>query len=122
MTRPMSPRVRGLARSGSARRMWRDPTGRTYTPAVHRPANPPERGRFITFEGPEGAGKTTQAARLEAPLREGGEPVLLTREPGGTRLGERIRELLLARVGADDAPVDSLADALLFNAARRQLV
>jgi len=96
--------------------------GHTYTPAVHRPASAPERGRFITFEGPEGAGKTTQAARLVATLRERGEPVVSTREPGGTKLGEQIRELLLAPVGADDRPVDSLADALLFNAARRQLV
>jgi len=77
------------------------------------------RGRFITIEGPEGAGKTTQAARLVALLRERGVAVLSTREPGGTTLGERIRELLLA---PSAAPVDPLADALLFNAARRQLV
>ena len=79
----------------------------------------PGRGRFITFEGPEGSGKTTQAARLVPTLRERGIPVLSTREPGGTVLGERIREILLAPA---DQPVDPLADALLFNAARRQLV
>jgi dTMP kinase len=78
-----------------------------------------ERGRFITIEGPEGAGKTTQASRLEATLRAQGVAVRATREPGGTILGERIRELLLA---PSSAPIDPLADALLFNAARRQLV
>jgi dTMP kinase len=79
----------------------------------------PERGRFITIEGPEGAGKTTQASRLEATLRSRGVTVRGTREPGGTILGERIRELLLA---PSPTPIDPLADALLFNAARRQLV
>ena len=88
---------------------------------VDRPARP-ERGHFITFEGPEGAGKTTQAARLEATLRERGIPVISTREPGGTVLGERIRGLLLAPTSPGDPPVDPLVDALLFNAARRQLV
>jgi len=86
---------------------------------VTRPITTPGRGRFITFEGPEGSGKTTQAARLASTLRDRGIPVLSTREPGGTVLGERIREILLAQ---SDQPVDPLADALLFNAARRQLV
>lgn len=84
-----------------------------------RPVAADGRGRFITFEGPEGAGKTTQAARLEATLRMRGLPVLATREPGGTALGERIREVLLA---PSTEAIDPLADALLFNAARRQLV
>lgn len=84
-----------------------------------RPDAPPRRGSFITIEGPEGAGKTTQAERLEATLRAGGIPVQRTREPGGTALGERIRALLLA---PSETPIDPLADALLFNAARRQLV
>jgi dTMP kinase len=86
---------------------------------VTRPVPAPERGRFITIEGPEGAGKTTQAARLEAALRARGVDVRGTREPGGTILGERIRGLLLA---PSTTPIDPLADALLFNAARRQLV
>jgi dTMP kinase len=85
---------------------------------VTHPA-PADRGRFITIEGPEGAGKTTQASRLEATLRARGVAVRGTREPGGTILGERIRELLLA---PSPTPIDPLADALLFNAARRQLV
>jgi dTMP kinase len=79
------------------------------------------RGAFITIDGPEGGGKTTQAERLAAHLRERGIDTHLTREPGGTWLGERIRTLLLERTGST-APTDPLADALLFNAARRQLV
>jgi dTMP kinase len=81
----------------------------------------PGRGWFITIDGPEGAGKTTQAARLETYLRDGGVPTVRTREPGGTVLGERIRDLLLD-AGAGDRPTDPLTDALLFSAARRQLV
>lgn len=82
---------------------------------------PAGRGRFITIEGPEGAGKTTQARRLAAHLETQGLDVHLTREPGGTWLGERVRELLLARTGSP-APTDPLTDAFLFDAARRQLV
>jgi dTMP kinase len=91
-----------------------------YTPAVTRPGQP-RRGWFITIEGPEGAGKTTQAKRLAAHLQGLGHDVLLTREPGGTWLGERLRDLLLARTGSN-AATDPLTDAFLFNAARRQLV
>jgi dTMP kinase len=92
---------------------------------VTSPGGPPGRGWLITIEGPDGAGKTTQAARLVAHLEALGHDVLLTREPGGTWLGERLRELLLARPDAAAAaalPPDPLTDALLFNAARRQLV
>ncbi|MBA3877502.1 MAG: dTMP kinase [Anaerolinea sp.] len=78
-----------------------------------------QRGRFLTLEGPEGAGKTLMAGRLADALRMRGVDVLLTREPGGTRLGERLRDLLLAR---DSVHIDPLVDALLFNAARAQLV
>ncbi len=77
-------------------------------------------GRLVTIEGPEGAGKTTQAARLAAWLASEGREVVRCREPGGTPLGERLRDLLLA---APDAPtIRPIADALLFNAARAQLV
>lgn len=78
------------------------------------------RGTFITIEGPEGAGKTTQAERLRDRLAAEGREVVLTREPGGTPLGEAIRELLLQPARGRDH--DPLADALLFNAARAQLV
>ena len=81
---------------------------------------PAPRGRFLTIEGPEGAGKSTMASRLRADLARGGATVILTREPGGTEIGEGIRRLLLAH---DDGPVPTeVADALLFNAARAQLV
>jgi dTMP kinase len=90
---------------------------------VTRPASAPEhRGWFITIEGPEGAGKTTQGERLEAHLRDEGIAVLRTREPGGTSLGERLRDLLLAGGPPAGATIDPLTDALLFSAARRQLV
>ena len=74
---------------------------------------------FITFEGVEGAGKTTQLERLAAELRRLGRPVVVTREPGGTVLGERVRELLLDPATGDIAPP---AEALLFAAARAQHV
>jgi dTMP kinase len=84
------------------------------------PHSSPQRGAFITIEGPEGAGKTTQAERLREAIVGLGVEVVLTREPGGTDLGERIRGLLLAP--ADGPSHDPRADALLFNAARAQLV
>ena len=79
----------------------------------------PGRGWFITIEGPEGSGKTTHAGRLLAHLESEGIRAIGTREPGGTALGERIRDLLLESADRDHDP---LADALLFSAARRQLV
>lgn len=74
---------------------------------------------FITFEGPEGAGKTTQASALARRLEALGRTVVLTREPGGTELGDRIRALLLPLDGPTMAP---RAEALLFCGARAQLV
>ena len=55
------------------------------------------RGRFITFEGGEGVGKSTQVGRAAAWLRTSGREVVVTREPGGTPRAERLRELLLER-------------------------
>ncbi len=72
-------------------------------------------GRFITFEGGEGSGKSTQARRLAERLRQAGLDVLLTREPGGSPFAEQIRGLLL---GGTLAPHPPLAEALLFSAAR----
>jgi dTMP kinase len=77
---------------------------------------------FVTLEGPEGAGKTVIARRLVEDLQRRGRTVLSTREPGGTRLGERVRSIVLEQGAADGPPVDARADALLFNAARAQLV
>jgi dTMP kinase len=76
-------------------------------------------GVFITIEGPDGAGKSVQAAALADRIAAAGHQVVLTREPGGTPLGERVRDVVLG-VSADRR--DALSDALLFNAARRQLV
>jgi dTMP kinase len=77
-------------------------------------------GVFITFEGSEGCGKTTQIQRLAARLRDAGQPMLLTREPGGTPLGETIRHLLkFAEEGKDMTPE---AELLLFTASRAQLM
>jgi dTMP kinase len=72
-------------------------------------------GRFITFEGIEGVGKSTQLERLQAALAAGGVEVVATREPGGTPLAERIRELVLHEAG-ESVPV--AAELLLMFAAR----
>ncbi len=74
---------------------------------------------FITFEGPEGSGKTTQMALLQAALSQEGLDVVALREPGGTVAGEAIRQLLLNR---SDLALQPRTETLLFNAARAQLV
>ncbi len=74
---------------------------------------------FITFEGPEGSGKTTQMALLQEALIQEGRDVVALREPGGTVAGEAIRQLLLDR---SDLDLHARAETLLFNAARAQLV
>ena len=76
-------------------------------------------GSFITFEGGEGCGKSTQIRLLAERLRAVGKEVLLTREPGGTALAEKIRSLV--REESDDPP-NSRAETLLFIASRAQVV
>ena len=76
-------------------------------------------GRFITFEGSEGAGKSTQLALLHEWMKSVGLPVRVTREPGGTELGAGIREVLLT---PRDEGVSPLAELLLYEADRAQHV
>ena len=70
------------------------------------------RGRFITLEGVDGAGKSTHVTWIAGRLRKRGREVVVTREPGGTPLAERVRALVLAE------PMDPLAETLLMFAAR----
>jgi len=77
-----------------------------------------KRGKFITFEGPEGSGKTTQIRYVEKLLKKKGYSVAVYREPGGTVTSERIRKILLH----DDEALSSEVEALLFLSARRDLV
>jgi dTMP kinase len=84
------------------------------------PTQASARGLFLTIEGPEGAGKTTVAERLESLARRAGRNPLLTREPGGTTIGERIRDVVLSASASGGH--DPRTDALLFNAARAELV
>lgn len=72
-------------------------------------------GRFITFEGGEGSGKSTQIRRLAERLRESGQTVVLTREPGGTEMAEQIRSFILSG-GAEHLGPE--AETMLFAAAR----
>jgi dTMP kinase len=78
------------------------------------------RGRFITFEGPEGSGKSTHVRRLADRIGKAGVRVLVTREPGGTRTGEAIRGIL--QHDAAGEPLSPRAELLLFEASRAQLV
>ena len=75
-------------------------------------------GKFITFEGADGSGKTTQIETIKEYLEKQGHECLLTREPGGSDLGNKIREILLHY----DGEVDSLAELLLYMADRAQHV
>ena len=76
-------------------------------------------GKFITFEGIDGSGKTTQINLLEEKLSQQGISTLILREPGGTKLSEKIRDILLDRENINLSPS---AESLLFVAARTQLM
>ncbi len=75
---------------------------------------------FISFEGSEGCGKSTQIARLAERLTRAGVPLLVTREPGGTPIGEKIRHLL--QFAPESVAMTAEAELLLFEASRSQLV
>ena len=77
-------------------------------------------GCFITFEGIEGSGKSTQVRRLARRLRDAGREVVETREPGGTLAGECVRKILKRGVGAESLAAET--ELLLFAASRAQLV
>jgi len=79
----------------------------------------PTRGLFITFEGMDGSGKTTQMHRLAARLRAQGKAVVETAEPGGTAIGRQIRQILLDAVNQELSPT---AELLLYFASRAQNV
>jgi dTMP kinase len=76
-----------------------------------------KRGKFITFEGGEAAGKSTQTKRLAERLERAGISVIVTREPGGTPVGEDVRDLIMR-----DRPTDPVTELLLFAAARAEHV
>jgi dTMP kinase len=78
-----------------------------------------EKGFFITFEGPDGSGKTSQLAALADYLRQAGYPLLATREPGGTPIGDQVRSVLM---GLKNTEMQPRTEILLFQASRAQLV
>ncbi len=78
-----------------------------------------KQGLFITFEGPDGSGKTTQIQRLKGYLAEKGIDAVLTREPGGTFIGEKIREIIL---DPEHQEMDYITESLLYAASRAQHV
>lgn len=78
-----------------------------------------KQGLFITMEGPDGSGKSTQIEAIKSFFEKKGEKVVITREPGGTSISEKIRVLLLDR---ENAEMDPMAEALLYAASRAQLV
>lgn len=77
------------------------------------------RGLFITFEGPDGSGKSTQMKLIESYLEEKGYDVIITREPGGTKISEKIRNIILDNTHVE---MDYVTEALLYAASRAQHV
>ncbi|MDF9827586.1 dTMP kinase [Ereboglobus sp. PH5-10] len=83
-------------------------------------SNKQRTGILISFEGSEGSGKTTQIARLVKRLEKLGHEIVTTREPGGTKIGEQVRDILLHNAGSDKMFAET--ELLLFAAARAQIV
>lgn len=77
------------------------------------------KGLFITFEGPDGSGKTTQIQELKKYLEKNGFNAIITREPGGTPIGEKIRQIILDK---NNQEMDYVTEALLYAASRAQHV
>lgn len=77
-------------------------------------------GRMISFEGPEGSGKSTQISLLATKLKKHGKDVITTREPGGTEIGEQIRNIIVHNSKGDEMCAET--ELLLFTAARAQVV
>jgi len=78
-----------------------------------------KKGLFITFEGPEGSGKSTHARLIANYLKKEGYDVLYTREPGGTRVGDKIRDVLL---NSKEIEISPLGETLLFEASRAEII
>ena len=78
-----------------------------------------KKGLFITFEGPDGSGKSTQIDKLKIFLKEKGYNAVITREPGGTTISEKIREIILDK---ENVEMDYMTEALLYAASRAQHV
>src|SRR3954467_4405550 len=84
------------------------------------PKKPNTAGKLISFEGAEGSGKSTQIARLAAHFQKTKREVISTREPGGTEIGEQIRNIIVHNSKGDEMCAET--ELLLFTAARAQLV
>ena len=84
------------------------------------PLKPNSTGKLISFEGSEGSGKSTQISRLAAHLQKSGRDVISTREPGGTEIGEQIRNIIVHNSKGEEMCAET--ELLLFTAARAQLV